>query len=231
MSLGACFPRPKRLTLGGGVYLARELKIRHMARIDSWIVDNLPDPLAAAETEDEHARREALKTAYDAVKTPKGMGSPEGDALFYGTIEGRALFLRLALRHSKLSDVDARALAILLEDDPGGWHAVERIAYAMDQWSEIVARIDREAGITPFDAASEDNEITWAEAIAETSREWKQSVEQIGDWFLSQWRMVRSGGKDEGRSEPLPRDQELAQDIQLRRFKFWQGNGATNGRH
>ncbi len=229
MSLGACFPRPKRVTIGGTEYLAREFKLRHMARIDSWIVDNLPDPLAAIDADDPEARKEALKAAYEGSKLPKGMGSPEGDALFYGTTEGRALFLRLALRHSKLSSTDARALACLIEPDE--WHAVERIAYAMDQWMLIVSRIDRELGIEPFDAADDGEAISWAEAIAETSREWKVSVEQIGSWFLSQWRMVRSGGKDEGRGEPVPRDQELAGIVQRRRWEFWQGNGNGNGKH
>jgi hypothetical protein len=223
VSLGSCFPRPRRVELQGATYLAREFKLRHMARIDSWIQENLPDPFAELDDPDPIARREKLKSAYEHATSPPGMGSPEGDALFYGTIEGRELFLRLVLRESRLTRVNARALSVLLEPDE--WHALEMIAYASDPWSEVVSSIDRELEIAPFTPACDDEGISWEEAIAQTSIEWKKSVAEIGDWYLSQWRTVRSGGKNDDRSEPIPADPAAADKVQKRRFEFWNGPG------
>src|SRR4051794_16513971 len=111
MNLGDCFPGPTPVELAGSVYLAWELKIRHLAALDRWVCGQQPAP-AVVPSDGPAEVRAQLKAAYDAAcEGPKGVGTALGDTILFGTIEGRAEFLRVVLRRERPGEEALEGLA------------------------------------------------------------------------------------------------------------------------
>lgn len=197
------FPGPRRIVLAGVEYSAEEFRLRDLAALESLALDATGgggDALLSVDRSDRRAYRRALRRAYDAAgawdsaggASGDGWGSPVCDAYLFGTLEGRTAYLAAALRPSRLFPGEARALAESLA--PAEWAALDTVCLAPDRLALVQGQIDAECGIElPPPAPGE--EMPWAEAVAAVCKDYGLSPEEAGALYLSQFRMLRTGGR------------------------------------
>jgi hypothetical protein len=185
-------PVPRVVILGGGPRVADELRIGDMARLQAWLEEQTPHPLAEIPPEwadpEPRTRPARLKAAWEASASwPIRYGTAEGSRLL-GSTEGRAYFLTLCLRRSDPGFGLADALGLILRIAPLEWAALRRVAYGLTAREEVAEEIAPDAG--PGKTAN------WCLSIHRATQfSGGPTYQDISEWTLSQWRNFCSEGK------------------------------------
>jgi hypothetical protein len=212
------------VVLAGQTYLACELRLSDLARLEAWAIASLGSPLDGL---DDTATAQDYRDAWTATEAgPPKFGSPEVDASIFATIDGRSLYLAAVLRDdpASLSVPQLRELAGATTD--AEWQGVDAIAFALHEadFLEVVRRADAFLGLPAFVAdRRRGKSVSWSQAIVEAVTEYHLTFAEVGAMTLGQWRLLRSGGEAEAFAEPLPADPALEDRVTDARLAFWKG--------
>jgi hypothetical protein len=232
MGLADCYARPRRLVLRGVAYHAAELRFLDLARLEALARRRLGDPVELAAPEPPETYRPRLRAAYDLAEGGgASWGSPECDAVVFGTRRGLAALLRAVLRASRLGADEARALADALSE--AEWSAVFRAAFALHPLTEIHARIDREIGVVmPEPPRGPERRPDWRKRVAELCRLLRRTPWEVMHLTPSEASLVLSGGADDGPDFDRPAwlPSKVYDEHQRLRRAFWaEGEPGVSG--
>jgi hypothetical protein len=212
-------PRPKEVQLGERFWTVGEARILDFADIQAWLDCQTTDPLDDLEENppsDDEDRRVRLVAAYEYLT--EGIlveGSRAADDVLFGTAEGAAAFLFIALRRYQPGITAEDAIDVLLEMREHQFQKLRRIFFGVDSLEEISKRL---LGPAPKRGG---RKITWGEVIDELSSEKGWTYPQIYDLTLTEFVNARTGGKPSNANmRPIGANEDPAQAAreQYRRY-------------
>lgn len=233
MSLSRAFPTSAPVALAGATFRVHQLRLRDLARLEQWALDRLASPAdalaGALALDDPTERRTALADAYDAIREAQGgMGSPAVDDAL-SSLPGCVMQLRMAIRKPRIRWSVALDAARRCTD--AEWSRFTAIAWATDPLDQAAICLDRELGVTwprPRDQTG-----SWGEAIWKVIELTGWSFDQAGRLTLSQWDLIRSGGKN---LHPIAEPEEppsgvgwsvFQRNVLAPRSRFWKAHSAS----
>jgi hypothetical protein len=214
VSITACIPIPRLLTLAGEEYLVSEFRLRDLAELTAWAEERSPDPLgmlAGIDREAEPERwRAAFRGAWEAAEAgPPGFGSdPVGDAV-------RLVYVAIRRHRPGFGPDDAAEL--LTRMTGAELDGLTRIVWGADVLDEFDRILDPPTSKPPAG-------IPWEEAIDLLSRERGLGYEAIAEMSLSAFANALRGGKPKERGI-TPRPGESVVECARRRRRLFFGDG------
>ena len=233
--ISGLWPEPAVVILAGHTCQVSQYQLRDLAALERWALSpsTVWESLEAAQrVEDQHARREGLKAAFELAEDKgRWFGSSEV-AVALASPLGRLECLWRSLHKGErtLTRIEVAPLAQKLSE--ADWQRFERVAWDSDPLDECWRAIDREIGAI-WSPGRPGTEPKWLESILEACQVYHWTIEEIGDLYLSQWATITGGGNRESAySRPgavdLPKgwswDRMLAEVLTPRR-EFWKANG------
>ncbi len=225
MILTQVLPQPVPIRLAGVDYLARQLRLKDIAAIQEWIALASPCPAAQYrpiwEALDGEDRQKVAARAYLAAEHwPPEVATPDGDAvLLYQFEDGRRhgveLLLRIVLDANPGIDnelIASLATSITLSE----FSELTSIAYGVDILDELAALID-----LPPDERGPREATNWGKIAWDIIEATGYTFDQIGDLYLSQMKILRSGGEHARGHIPMRPGMDIASESKRRRRLFY----------
>ena len=197
---------PRRVTLGGREFLAREARLVDLRTIQEWLDDQSPDTtdemVKSLEGLDQQNRDRVLLEAWDAADERLSFDESEGQDRVLRTLDGLTFFLGVAMEN-----FDPKAI---LDATPKEIARIRRVFFGVRPHS-LIRRL------FGADGAEQGGEpVTWAEAILGVCRDYGWTLDYVWGLTLTEFRLARTGGKVE--PERLPATQEIQDRITQARF-------------
>jgi hypothetical protein len=215
MSITACIPIPRRLTLAGSEYLVSEFRLRDLAELTARAEERSPNPLEGLAGIDRGAEperwRAAFRAAYEgAERGPEGFGSePVADAV---------RLVHLAIRRHRPGFALEEAAELLTRMTGGELDRLTRLVWGADPLDELDRILDPPASGPPAG-------IPWEEAIDLLSRERGLSYEAIAEMSLGAFANALRGGKPKERGITPRPGESVVECARRRRRLFYGGDG------
>jgi hypothetical protein len=186
-------PVPRAIPLGGQLHVATELRMVDLARLQRWLEEQVPHPLASippgwADPEPE-TRLARLAVAWEAAASwPVRYGTTAG-AILLGSDGGRAYFLSLVLRPANPDLGPVECLDLLPSITPIEWAGLRRVAYGLTPREEIADELAPEPG-------GGGRTANWCLSLHRASQfVGGPGYLDIDRWYVSQWRNWCNEGK------------------------------------
>jgi hypothetical protein len=236
--LSFLWPSPEPVSLGPWSGTAVCFQLRDLARLQGIVRGLAGNPLlghrvpllaarmAAGEdylaaSPEGRAYAAALRTAIlAAADWPPRLGSREADA-HLATAAGQVLWLDTLLARTNPGFTAATAAGILASPEATAeqWLHLQAIAYADHPLDEL----DRLADPRPRRRGG----AKWGEVVVEVAREIGYTFEEVGAMYLSQWLLLRCGGKYQ--PGETAGDRARARKVGERRRRLMRGEPGANG--
>lgn len=194
--LSRIWSEPVGVTAGGHIIFIRELRLRDLASAQVWIESYVPHPFDAAAAEggdDLEAVRAALQRRHDEVFAyPPIIGTPEARKIMPAETRD-TMFLLCGMKRVDAKTLFEDASRCRAAMSPAEWRRAERILFGVPAWVECQEFLAAMAGHTEEDDGF--GPPDWGREVAEFCLEHGFTPDQVANFTLSQWRLLRSGGK------------------------------------
>lgn len=187
-SLVTLFPGPCEVRFGGHPYVAVPLRIKDLAALEHFAIKHVAGRLPH-DAELQSLREQARGAGRQFMPT---LNTTLGLKAVFGTVEGRTLFLLLALRGTP--GIDAKECQIIAEGaTPQEWGEIDRVAFGLERMprEELHRRILQSLGVKPYRDAldslprvGEDSPLALAVLDAIRCR-WGKTFDSVGEMPLS----------------------------------------------
>lgn len=206
MDLTWIFPEPEPIRVGARTLMASPLRLRDLARLQSYLKSAEPCPLDAARPailaadDGSEARRRILRDTYNACKEwPRRLGSDEGQAIL-NSDDGFRFWISAVLGPDNPGMTREVVEELAESMTVGQYQNILRVAYGAAPLEELSRMI------TPDSFPDGEAEYTnWGKVIRAIIVETGWTFEQCGDLRLTQLAAFQTDGKaGSGRVDPPP---------------------------
>lgn len=198
-------PKPLRVTAAGVTVQVSEFTLRDLADLQAILDARQVDPLLeigpALEGADGDERRRLLVSAWEKANVGPGIyGEPSG-RVYFGTAEGAAALVWVALRRHQPALTPEAAARLLMEMTAAEFDCLFRLAHGHSTRRSLAMMLSP----FPWTAPTGNAPTTWGKAIEEVIEAhpgW--TYRDVYDLTLSEWVNARNAGHAPSDDVPAP---------------------------
>lgn len=216
MSLGpitALVPVPRKVRLGDRDFRVGEFRLIDLAEMQASLDESVPDVLdevlEKTEGADAETRRSVLADAYDRLASGLPTIWDDRGSEWFGTVEGLATFVFVALRRYHPEIQAAEVVDLCLQADPRQIDRMRRICFGV----RPLKALERMLGLVPIERPGPGPRTPWTQLVAEVADQYKcADLSVIYQRTLTEFAALRTGGRlaDDEEGVEIPDDADMA---------------------